>query len=543
MEINKIWKRYEKAHDYMQLKGLVTRTNKNWNFYIGNHWEGLESGGEKLPSLNFIKSVIKYKVATIAQNSMTANYSDFNSDVNMQPVYDILNNKFSQSWEKAKMDLNAWQLIKEASIQGDSYALFGTGDTNKPPQILANTSILLGDENTVKLQDQPWLIIVERLELEAVKQKAKENNLSAEDISSIATDNDTTDQLINKDEVSNKVTSLLYMEKINGIVNIARATKSCVYEPLRPVETYRGNIVIGGLKSYPIVPFIWEQKPNSARGVGEVEVLIPNQMELNKTLARRALTVKLTAYPRLAYDTNMITNPQDLDTVGAAIGVNSGGAQSINQAISYLNATSMSSDAAALLDDLLSKTKDLAGASEFALGNINPERASGSAIIAVRDQSQVPLNEQVRSFTQFCEDVSLLWFDLWATYDTDSFSYQDENGNTIKLEYEQIMDLKPTVRIDVSQDNKWTKMAEQQTIDNLLQTQQITFDEYVMLCPANGSVPKGKLEILLDRRKQVQAKAEEQQRVQAEQNAQMQQNTQQTPQEVPQETPQEPQPQ
>ena len=61
--------------------------------------------------------------------------------------------------------------------------------------------------------------------------------------------------------------------------------------------------------------------------------------------------------------------------------------------------------------------------------------------------------------------------------------------------------LKPMVRIDVSQDNQWTKLAEQQSLDGLLQLQQITLEEFAEMVPDNSSVPKQKLLNVIDKRK------------------------------------------
>ena len=38
-------------------------------------------------------------------------------------------------------------------------------------------------------------------------------------------------------------------------------------------------------------------------------------------------------------------------------------------------------------------------------GQIDPTQASGTAIIATRDQAALPLNEQVARYRQFVEDV------------------------------------------------------------------------------------------------------------------------------------------
>lgn len=519
-----IWKKYEKCKKYAEKKNIVQRTEKNWNFYIGDQWKGLESGGETLPKFNFIKPTVQYKVSVVAQNAMTAVYSDMSMRDDLKEVYDSLNKFWQQCWEKAKMNDSAWKLLKNAAVQGDAYTYWPDGDTLSPPQILPNTSVYLSDENIENIQEQRFIIVRERWDLAAVKKLAKENGVSAKDIALIEPDEKNENQIYNKSEVEKKVTVLLYMEKDeDGVVKTGRATETCVIEPLDMKIRKNGNEeVIGKLEVYPIIPYIWESVPNSARGIGEVEQLIPNQLELNKTLARRSMAVKMGAYPRLAYDANAIDNPEDLDKVGAAIAVNGGGAQSINQMIAYLNPANISSDALKLSDDLLQITKDLAGASDYALGNINPEQASGTAIIAVRDQAQVPLNEQTARYKQWVEDVSLLWMDLWIVFNENgiSFEYEDEYGNVspITITQDQLRQLKPMVRIDVSPDNQWTKLAEQQSLDSMLQLDKITLEEYAEMTPENSSVPKQKLLQIIGKRKQ----QEQQMMMQQQQMMQMQ---------------------
>lgn len=499
----KIWLKYQKCKDYMDKKGLVSKTNECWNFYIGKQWEGCETGGERLPVMNFIKPVIKYKTAIVSQNSMVANYSDIENRVENQAIYEALNQNFSKHWEKGKMDSIAWEIINAAAIQGDAYAYWSTEDTLQPPDIIPNTSILFGDENTTRIQEQPFIIIRERLDVKAVREVAKQNKIPKSEQEMIVSDNDTQNTIVNRDEVEDKVTSLLYMEKKDGVVHIARSTAQCIYEPLHPLS---GTLT--SLRSYPIASMIWEPVPFSARGTSEVAQLIPNQLEVNKTLARRSMTVKLCAYPRLAYDANAINNPEDLDKVGAPIAVNGGNAQSISQMISYLNATNISSDAASLLSDLIKTTRELAGAGDYATGNVNPEQASGTAIIAVRDTAQTPLNEQVARYKQFVEDIALLWFDMWVAYNPMGMTIDvtNEAGEVVPvtLSQEELSSLKPTVRIDVSQDNQWTKLAEQQWLDNMFERQQLTLEEYVELAPDNGTVPKGKARAMLARRQQLQ---------------------------------------
>ena len=507
MKKTDIWQKYEKCKNYMDGKSIVSKTERNWNFYIGDQWNGIKTGGQELPMLNFIKPIVQYKVSSVAQNAMTAVYSDMDANPSLQPVYEKLNKYWQQCWEKSKMNQAAWKALKAAAIQGDSYVYWEDADILSPPTVIPNTCIFLSNENIDNIQEQEYIIVQERWSYDACVAHARKNKISEKEIKLITTDNDTQSQIFNKKEVDDKVTVLFYMEKKDGVVRVGRATKTAIIEPVEPIQSMKDGKPLKSLSVYPIIPYVWEQVPNSARGVGEVEQLIPNQLELNKTLARRSMAVSIGAYPRLAYDANAIENPEDLNKVGVAIAVNGGGAQSINQMISYLNATNISSDADKLSNDLLQITKDLAGATDYALGNVNPEQASGTAIIAVRDSAQVPLSEQVARFRQWAEDVSLLWLDLWIAYNPDGISFMadtEEGQVKVDITQEELNALKPTVRIDVSPDNQWTKLAEQQSLDNLFMNNQLTLEEYVEATPDNSSIPKAKLKAIIDKRKQEQ---------------------------------------
>ena len=303
------------------------------------------------------------------------------------------------------------------------------------------------------------------------------------------------------------------MEKKNGIVHVAKCTSSVIYEPEHPILVKNADGSDGrGLTLYPLAKISWEDFPNDARGLSEVKQLIPNQLEVNKTLARRSQIIKLTAFPRIAYDENTITNPEDLDKVGTPIAVSSGGVQSINQAIAYLNPAQSNSDPKNYADDMLSLTQELSGSGETAMGNINPNRVAASAIIAIRDQAAMPLNEQVAKMKTFVEDLAKLWIEMWLVYEPNGFPVRMKTQNDLGQEIEVVQQvtkadldaLKPTIRIDTSQDNPWTKEAEQNWLDGVLDKQYITFEEYIKLVPEHGLVPKAKMDSLMNERRQAQ---------------------------------------
>lgn len=527
MERNKFWDRYVKGIDYIQKKNLISETNKNWNFYAGRQWEGLQSGGEDLPFLNFIKPTIKHKVSTVSQNNMVANYSDAEGREEMSAVYDRLNSRFSADWERSNMDMELWATMKDAAVTGDGVQYYGT-ESVADMQRLPCTSVLYGDESNTNIQQQPYIIIVQRLTIDVVRKEAEKNGIPSEEIQMIVPDQETENTIGNSDEVAedrlspnSKVTCIIHMEKKDGIVYVAKCTRSVVYEPEHPitVKNSKGD-ASKGLMLYPLVKISWEDYPNDARGLSEVKQLIPNQLEINKTLARRSLIIKMTAYPRLAYDENAIQNPEDLDKVGQAIAVGTGGAQSINQAIAYLNPAQANSDPKNYADDLLSMTQELSGSGETAMGNINPNRVAASAIIAIRDQAALPLNEQVAKMKTLVEDLAKLWVEMWLVYEPNGFEVTmketnpftgEEIENVQQITKEDLDRLKPNIRIDTSQDNPWTKEAEQNWLDGVLDKQHITFEEYIDASPEHGIVPKNKMLAIIEKRKALEAAQQEQQ--------------------------------
>jgi hypothetical protein len=132
----------------------------------------------------------------------------------------------------------------------------------------------------------------ERVPVEKVRRIAKKNGISKELVDRSAL---TAIPIPNwgghgrevKDD-KGKCTSLLYMRKTDVGIEYCRSVESVVYVPEQTIE---------GLDVYPLVGMRWEERVGDARGVGGVEYLIPNQLEENKTAARRAIAVKRFSFP------------------------------------------------------------------------------------------------------------------------------------------------------------------------------------------------------------------------------------------------------
>lgn len=492
IEAPDIWRLYEKGKRYHDSISLKDRVLKCYRFFEGEQWHGLENGSESLPCYNFIAPTVKYKTAMIAMNNMSITYSA--QDVLSQQAVDFINSYTAQKWEKLKMDSVCWDIVKAAAIAGDSYIYFYDGGLSS--QVIDSTNVFLADEREPDLQKQKYIIIYERRSVDELKNIAMQNGLSDDLVSRIVPDSDNS-QLVSTEsqlevDSDNKCSSLLYLEVKNGALYFTRTTRQVVYQPER---------VIKGMDMYPIASLIFGRKKGSARGAGQVEPLIPNQIEINRNLVRRIINAKLTAFSRLVYSSDCVINPGMLNEVGTALEIDTGGVSSINDKITYLSPAPMSPDAKNLTDELLNYSKELAGAGDAALGNIDPTKASGTAIIAVRDQAALPLNEETASFRQFIEDVALIWFKMWSVY-----GFGDRLDSII--DYTQLSGINPYVRVDVSSTNPFSKYARQQSVERLFSMGAITFDEYVSLLEDDSSVPKSQLmELIKSRRAQSLAMA------------------------------------
>ena len=380
---------------------------------------------------------MKYGIAKVAQNAMTINYSPMvygNERAMALDVCDKLNKHASATWERLKLDSDMWRIIQDAYISGDSFAYFYDKDGQVQMEIVDNTNVLLADEQNPDIQGQPYILIVQRRYVDEVKEEAEQNGIEKSDIDMIIADDETSYQINAKTEVKNekKCISILKMYKKDGIIHIAKSTKTVIYQPDTPIKAVmqqdnplRGNESdLTALSLYPLAKYSWRLGHNSARGTGDIYDKIPNQIEVNKGIARLCVAAKEFSYPHIIYDESKIdqSSIEQLNVVGSKIAIKNFDGQSISNVVGYMQAQNINPLAKDIITDLIQQTRDLAGAGEAVTGQVNPERASGAAIIAVQDAAALPLNMQVSEYKQFVEDMAMVWFDMWIAYNPNGIS-------------------------------------------------------------------------------------------------------------------------
>ena len=528
MDINEIretpiWQLYEKGRNYHRLTGIYTDTDRNYRMYNGNQWDGAKLGDVEPVQKNFIKPIVKYKVSVIHDNLYAINYSSQNFE-NMAfqresgKYCEMLNRYAARVWEKDKMDFKGRRVTKDAAIndEGIVYVDFKQEDMMPVNEIVKKNDVYYGNENDDEIQTQPYILIRKRMPVVNARELAVTYGVSEEEAALIIGDNDTFEESgeAAKEELDNQVTVLYKMFKKGGTVHFAVATRYVDF----------GKEQDTGLSLYPVAHFNWEEKEGSARGEGEVRYLIPNQIEVNRTEVRRVLTVKYQAYPQKIVDVSKVSNPQALNTVGGTIKTNGTPVEDVHRIVGTIPPAQMSPDVKQLQDDLIQITRDLAGAGDTATGQVDPESASGRAILAVQQASQAPMTEQKESYKNFLEDIARIWLDYLIVYSADGVNMEqvetdpntgEEIVQVVNVPQSVLEQLKATVKIDITPKGVYDKFAQEQTIENLFinglfHAQRVSeLAVYAELLDDDSVAPKQKIKEAVERIMETQRKIAE----------------------------------
>lgn len=502
-----IWTLYDQSITYARMMGMFSDTDLNYRMYNGDQWYGLKMAGIEPIQYNFIKPIVRYKVGIVMTNLYAINYSSENfEDRAFKPTADrvckLLNRKAASIWERDGMDTKLRMVVKDAAINDEGIVYVTWDAATKMPtnEILNKTDVFYGNENDADIQSQPYILIKKRMPVSEAQDLAERNGVSRAMQDMIIGDNDNLEEAGDtaKWEKDPMVTVVTKLYKVKGKVRYAMAT--------RYVDIKKDTD--SGMTYYPLDHIIWEEKKGSARGEGEVRQLIPNQLETNKTAMRRAITVKNTAFQQKVVNTDHIQNPQDLDKVGATIKVSGQQVDDVAKIFNYANPAQMSPDARELLNELISSTRELAGAGEVATGQINPENASGRAILAIKQATEQPLTEHLTYTKNFVENLARIWLDMITAY-SDSIKLEEEVDDPatgqktiviVEVPKVTLKALQPVVKVDITPKGAFDKYAQEQSMENMLTAGMFTSQRmpelkiYVSTLEDDSVMPKKKLE-------------------------------------------------
>ena len=518
-KITDIWREYEKGVMYNRIMNLYQDTEDNYDFYYGNQWKNAKLGNVEKVCFNIINTIVNYKTSVLAQNTYSFVFTpnDAAADDETKELCRMLGNKADMVFENQNMDAKSRKVLKDSCINDEAIAHFYyTDDINA--EVVDKNNIYYGNENEDDIEQQPYIIISFRKNVKDLKQEAKEKyKLSQEEIENILPDNEVEEQAgmeVKHEEITPMCLVLLKYYKKDGVVHYTKCTKFVTLE-----ENKSTNMSL-----YPVAHLTWIPKKGYARGIGEVRRLIPNQIEINKTLMRRIISVQLSAYQKLVVNTEYIKDTKSLNKVGSIIKVKGATIDDVRKQVGYLNPTSMSPDSKAVQEELINYTQNLNGATDEARGNVDPTKASGKAILAVQQATQQPLNEQQYLYKQFLEDIARIWVDMWKAYEVNGITlFKEEQEQVIEQDMPvmrqikrpvtissvALQNLNASIKVDITPITPFDIYAQEESLENLFLNNKISFEEYVNALPPHSAMPKDKLLDILKKReedkKQIQA--------------------------------------
>lgn len=519
LEKTSIWQLYEEAKLYANLMGIYTDTDKNFRMYNGNQMQGLRVKGIEPVQLNFIHTIVKFKVSSILQNLWGINYSSENFDNNefrqtADKTCELLNKKANKFWEKAKLDYKIRKIATNAAVNGECPIYINwNANTNLPEvEVLSKNDIYFGDENDSEIQSQPYILIKQRKPVITAREMAKDLGVPDDKLQYIVGDKQVYEEAGEdaKYEKDDMVTIITKLYKKKGKIYYSKATRHI--DLLKDIDS--------GLSMYPIAHMVWEEKEGSSRGVGEVEPLISCQIEVNKTLTRRLLVSKNIAYPQKVANVSKIENPDAIDTVGGTIRVTDDKSiEDVRKIFSITQPMPMSSDVEKLQQELIDMSRQLANASDAATGDIDPESASGRAILAVQQASNAPLTEQRDALKSMLEDIALIWYEMIVAYNQKGISLEQEvldartgekTVQLVKVPASVLKELIVSVKIDITPKTAFDKYAQELTLENLLKggwfSPQLIgqLEIYIEALPDDATMPKEIVKEIIKKEKEKQ---------------------------------------
>lgn len=505
-----IWSEYQKLQEYLTEHNVYETVKTNENFYDGKQWEGVKTDNMPKPVVNILQRVVKYMIATLASNEVAVSITPFSTnqdDINkIKPIA----REVEKVIEQEKIKEASRLVIRNAAVDGAAYMMqsfdpdYETGQPLKgriTNMIVDNTNMYFGNPYSSDIQKQPYIIIALRQYVKQVKMEAEERGLSEDLINEIKADTDSNqvnddssclctvllkfykdkqeveEKRIEVDEQGNEVE--IIDKKVVKTVWFTKTTENVTL--VEPTDL--------GYTRYPIACFGWDPMKNSYLYNSPMTAVIPNQIFINKCFAIAQMYGLQSAFPKVVYDKNKVQIDSFLNGSTHAVT----GIDMLGKFLDFIKVPDFSNNILHLLDSTITQTKECMGVNDASLGNVNPDNTS--AIIALQEASNVPLELQRQAFYGFWEDVVRNILDIMANdYGQRQVIAKNNGEDTIAtINYELLKAINFEVRVDIGNGAQYSEIAQVNTLDKLFQNQIIDAETYIESIPDKYVPNKGKI--------------------------------------------------
>lgn len=497
----KTWEQYEAGLVFKRRLQLEETAWRNECFYRGEQWGESDAASLPKPVFNVVRRVTDYLIGAVAGGNLSITYADESIRTErdaseraraLQASIDLLNRHVAYRWERCHMDRTVYRLLLDAALTGDgvAYCYWDTKGRGAGPfggEIRTvnynNTRLFAADMNVADIQSQEYLILSGRESVAALRREAKAAGLSGEQCKKIRSDAEReaaeqrrTPELEGDREA--KVTVLTKFWKQDGVVWFERSTAEVV---IRRVRTEQ--------RLYPVAYFNWIPRRNSFHGASPVSSMIPNQKFINRAYAMVMKHMTDTAFSKVVYDKSRI--PEWNGEVGQAIAAVGG---NLSDAVQVVGTGQLQDGYMALIENALSTTKELMGATDTALGSA--DATNTSAILALQEASRTAVQQVIASYLQCVEDIAAIWADMMCACYANRRPLPYSEGGALSTAYADFTALRQATlfaRVEVGNTSRYSASGTQATLDRLLDGGYITLQQYLECLPSGILPMRGKL--------------------------------------------------
>ena len=507
MSDTKVWTQYQNGLSYQSSMGFSTDFPLFVRFKEGDQWPVATGKTRNLPRpvLNLVKMFIRTKRAAVLNQPISINYSpdetgrdDVARELAAQGASDFTDYA-RQLWKRCKQDTLNSELVDDAATLGTGilhyymdYSVAGGVETSCLGEIRGECidplNIFVSEPQVRDIQKQEWIIIAQRVSVNAARHIAENYKVDSEQMELIRGDNDTApegyDNATKEMRDEQRCTLLLkYYRDESGKVVFDRCTRKvmiCKGQSLTP-DAAPCDITL-----YPIAVFNWEVRKKCLWGIGEAQSMIPAQKAVNFLKAMELLSAQQTAWPKLVARQGALRQPITNEPGEVITDYGQGG-----NGLYYLAPPVMSPAASALSESLIALMRMTSGVNEASTGESMGASVAASAIIALQAQAKTPIEEIQKRFWICIEDVGRIWEQLIKscyaeerTIIPDSPTEAEDDESRL-FSAEAYSGVAFRLNVDVGASSEYGEVLAQATLDKMLDRGDITIDQYVELAPRN----------------------------------------------------------
>jgi hypothetical protein len=518
----KDWELYEAGKKYNN--AITCVNNANYydlmdtliDFFNGNQWRNLEVTGMRKPVINIVQKAVRFWVASVTASNTKIDlepleFAQSSQDGQLNAA-EFATTEIANLFEKFKIDNRIRDALFKAGIMGDCAAHFWFDPAKKPYggafgnvrgeicfELVNGTNVFFGNANNPDVQSQPYIIIsgrdlVKNLQDEAKRYRQAETDTVNEDNNTAFEAGFDADIEVQADGYG-KATYILVYKKVTAQRQVADEFGQPAVDLMgQPVTEEYTTVTVSkcvqyayiyedidtGLGVYPVSWLIWDRQENQYHGRPPCAEILETQIFINLMFAMIMLHLMMTAFPKAIYNGDVIEDWTN--QVGQAIrvrGMQAG--ENIKNYAAYLEPGQMSGQIVAVIEMAYNYVKDALGLSDAALGEVDPEQASGVAILATAKQSTIPLENTKANLYEFVEDFGRILTDMMGTYYGQRPIVVDQDGaKTLQtFDFTQLKDIWLNVKVDVGTTSVWSDAARKQTITNLMSAGKIEFIDWL----------------------------------------------------------------